>query len=72
MIIKRFVVQAGKGRFAKHLQLIDDIRVPNGNWRKANYLEPLTKDFPEFGVGGATQAITNKQIILNDLIKLPK
>lgn len=54
------------------LQIIDDIRVPNGNWGKANYLEPLTKDFPEFGVGGATQAITNKQIILNDLIKLPK
>ena len=25
-------------------------------------LEPITKDFPEFGKGGATQAITHKEI----------
>ncbi|MDD2592703.1 MAG: hypothetical protein PHN21_07855 [Erysipelotrichaceae bacterium] len=54
------------------LQIIDDIRIPNGNWGTANYLEPLTRCYPEFGIGGATQAITNKQIILDSLIKLPK
>ena len=31
-------------------------------WGKADYLEPITKDFPEFGKGGATQAITHKEI----------
>lgn len=54
------------------LQIIDDIRIPNGNWGKANYPEPITKDFPEFGTGGATQAVTNSQIILNEITKLPK
>lgn len=54
------------------LQIIDDIRVPNGNWGKASYLEPLTKDFPEFGPGGATQVITNGKIILDKITKLPK
>lgn len=53
------------------LQIIDDIRIPNGNWGKANYLEPLTKDFPEYGPGGATQAITNLQIKLDSINKLP-
>jgi hypothetical protein len=54
------------------MQVIDDVRIPKGNWGKADYLEPLTKDFPEFGSGGATQAITNKSIILDDLVKIPK
>ena len=53
------------------LQIIDDIRIPYGNWGQASYLEPLTCDFPVFGVGGATQAITSKQIILNEMTKLP-
>ena len=54
------------------LQIIDDIRVPYGNWGKANYLEPITTDFPEFGPGGATQAITNQTINLEELTKLPE
>ena len=54
------------------LQVIDDIKVPNGNWGKADYLEPLTNDFPQFGQGGATQVITNKRINLNDITKLPQ
>lgn len=54
------------------MQIIDDIKIPNGNWGKANYLEPITKDFPEFGSGGATQAITNEKIILDEITTLPK
>jgi hypothetical protein len=49
------------------LQLIDDLRIPKGQWGKADYLEPITKDFTEYGSGGATQAITNKPIYYNDL-----
>lgn len=44
------------------LQIVDDVEIPMGKWGKADYLEPITKDFPEFGKGGATQAITHKEI----------
>lgn len=44
------------------LQIVDDIEIPKGKWGKADYLEPITKDFHEFGKGGATQAITHKEI----------
>ncbi len=53
------------------LQLLDDISIPYGNWGKANYLEPITKDFPKFGPGGATQAITKEKIKIDKLTKLP-
>lgn len=46
---------------------MDDVRVPKGNWGKANWDEPITKDFMKFGEGGATQAITNKPIKLDDI-----
>ena len=54
------------------LQIIEDIRVPNGKWGKANWLEPVTTDFPEYGSGGATQVITNQKIVLNKLEDLLK
>ena len=54
------------------LQIIDDISVPYGNWGKAPYLEPITKDFPQFGNGGATQVITHSGIQIDSIIKLPK
>lgn len=40
------------------LQIIDDIRVPNGKWGQASWLEPIAKDFPKYGPGGETLAIT--------------
>jgi hypothetical protein len=30
-------------------------------------VEPITKDFPIYGAGGATQAITNKPIIIDKI-----
>ena len=54
------------------LQIIDDIRIPNGNWGRASYLEPITTDFSQFGVGGATQAVTNSGIIIDAITNLPK
>ncbi|WP_202848599.1 hypothetical protein [Streptococcus suis] len=32
-------------------QILDDIRIPNGKWGKADYLELLASDFPQFGSG---------------------
>lgn len=54
------------------LQVIEDIRAPIGKWGKANWLEPVTTDFPEYGSGGATQVITNQKIVLNKLEDLLK
>ncbi|WMJ23165.1 hypothetical protein RBG61_00475 [Paludicola sp. MB14-C6] len=54
------------------LQIIDDIRIPNGNWGKAKWLEPVTKDIIKYGPGGATQAITNQKIKLDSLTDLLK
>ncbi len=44
------------------LDIIDDISIPKGRWGEANYLEPVTKDYRNFGPGGATQAITFSKI----------
>lgn len=54
------------------LQIIDDISIPYGNWGKASYLETITKDFPQFGSGGATQVITHSKIKIDSITKLPK
>ena len=54
------------------LQIIDDINIPFGNWGKAPYLELITKDFPQFGSGGATQVITHSKIEIDSITKLPK
>jgi hypothetical protein len=54
------------------LQIIDDIRIPNGKWGDASWLEPITKDFPKYGTGGATQAVTNSSIKLDTLQELLK
>lgn len=51
-------------------QILDDVRIPNGNWGKSSYLEPITTDFPQFGPGGATQAVTNRPIKIDTLIDL--
>jgi hypothetical protein len=52
------------------LQLMDDLSVPKGLWGKADWLEPIVKDFPQFGEGGATQAITHLEIIIDEIKKL--
>lgn len=54
------------------LQIIDDIRIPNGKWGQASWLEPITKDFPKYGPGGATQALTYQKIKLNSLKDLSR
>jgi hypothetical protein len=35
------------------LQVVDDVKIPRGMYNTADYLEPLTKDYPQFGAGGA-------------------
>ena len=54
------------------LQIVDDVRVPYGKWGTADYLEPVTRDYKQFGPGGATQVITNSSISVDELVDLMK
>lgn len=49
-------------------QILGDVQIPKGQWGKADYPEPITNDFPQFGPGGATQAVTTKPIFVNKII----
>jgi len=44
------------------LNNINDLHIPHGNWGNADWLEPITKDMPQFGSGGASQAVTNNAL----------
>lgn len=39
------------------LSIVDQLKIPHGQWGEANYLEPITKDFKKFGPGGVSQII---------------
>lgn len=52
------------------LPYVDKTRIPNGDWGKADYLEPITKDFPGFGQGGATQAVIDGEVAVSKIIDL--
>ncbi len=52
------------------LQVEKDLSIPRGKFGKADYLEPITKDYPEYGEGGATQAITKQPIQFDRIIDL--
>jgi hypothetical protein len=47
---------------------LGDIKIPKGEWGKSDKPEAITKDFPERGPGGATQAITDKSIVVDKII----
>jgi len=53
------------------LDNIDNFQIPKGKWNQADYFEPITKDFPNFGTGGATQGlINNHPVNIYDLYKM--
>ena len=54
------------------LQTLDDLQIPKGQWNTADYYEPITKDYIDYGRGGATQAITQKEIKIDEIVQLPK
>ena len=51
-------------------QLLDDLSIPKGRWNTKHVPETLTNTFPEWGAGGGTQAITNKSIRIDRIVKL--
>ncbi len=52
------------------LPYVDKTKIPNGDWGEADYLEPITKDFPGFGQGGATQAVIDREVSVSKIIDL--
>jgi Zn-dependent protease with chaperone function len=51
-------------------QTANSLKIPNGKWGTAEWLEPITKDYPDYGPGGATQAITNSPIKIKNIVDL--
>lgn len=51
-------------------QILDDVKVPWGKSGSADYPEPRTRDFPKYGEGGATQAITSRGVKIDRIIDL--
>jgi RHS repeat-associated protein len=49
-------------------QLGADIHIPFGNYGKGPHLEPIARDFPDFGFGGASQRITKSSIRVSRVI----
>jgi hypothetical protein len=44
------------------LDLLRNARIPMNDWNRGSTPEPITSFFPNFGVGGATQYLTNQPI----------
>jgi hypothetical protein len=51
-------------------QLVGKVEIPKAKWNEASYLEVLTKSFPKWGEGGATQFITKSEINISKLRNL--
>ena len=51
-------------------QLVGKVEIPNAKWNEADYLEVLTKSFPKWGDGGASQFITKSEINISKLKNL--
>ena len=51
-------------------QLVNKIQFPNGKFNNIDYKEVLTRSFPEWGEGGATQFITTSSIKVKKMTNL--
>ena len=51
-------------------QIINDVRFPTAKFNNADYIEVVTRSYPEWGVGGGSQFITNSQIKITRLKNL--
>ena len=51
-------------------QLLGKVKFPKAKWDSAEYIEVLTRSYPDFGFGGASQFITQSKIKLTRMINL--
>lgn len=52
------------------LQYVDKTKIPHGDWGKADYLAPITRDFLGFGEGRASQAVIDAKVSVTRIIDL--
>lgn len=52
------------------IQLTNKVQIPKGKWNNAEYIEVLTRSYPSFGSGGASQFVTQSEIQLKRLLNL--
>ena len=51
-------------------QLFANVKIPKAKWDNAEYIEVLTRSYPDFGSGGASQFITQSKIKLTKMTNL--
>lgn len=51
-------------------QLIGKVNFPKAKWDKAEYLEVITRSYPNYGSGGAVQFVTHSKIKLSRMTNL--
>ena len=51
-------------------QIVNDVKFPAAKFNNADYIEVLTRSYPEWGIGGGSQFITNSQITVDRLRNL--
>jgi len=51
-------------------QIVNDVKFPTAKFNNADYIEVLTRSYPEWGIGGGSQFITNSQIRIDRLRNL--
>ena len=51
-------------------QVVGKASFPKGKWNNTEYIEVITRSYPNFGAGGATQFITQTEIILIRMVIL--
>jgi hypothetical protein len=51
-------------------QLMNKVEIPKGKWNNTEYLEVLTRSYPEYGSGGASQFITQSEINIKRFVNL--
>jgi hypothetical protein len=56
----------------KTKQILDKMEIPKENYNKGEKYEPIAKSYPEYGQGGATQAITWSEIKIDKITYLDK
>ena len=49
---------------------IGKVKFPKAKWDSAEYIEVLTRSYPDFGSGGASQFITQSKIKLTRMTNL--
>ena len=57
-------------KISEHIEIIEVLKFEKTKWNKAEYIEVITRSYPNFGKGGATQFITKSEIRLKRMINL--